>query len=200
MVLGVTGGIATGKSSVAAMLGDRGAAQLSADQLAREAVRPGSECLARLVDAFGAGILAPDGALDRPALGARIFADDDARARLNAITHPAIARLAEERLRQLRLQPWPLIVYEAALLFEADAAGRVDRTLLVVADPACQIERLCRRDALTAEAARQRIDSQWRQAGKVARADFVIDNSGPVEATRQKVVALFHYLVPGAQR
>lgn len=195
MVLGVTGGIASGKSSVAAMLGECGAALVSADQLAREAVCVGSDALSRLVAVFGPGILAADGSLDRPSLAERIFQDPQSREKLNAITHPAIARLAEERLFSLRNEEVPLIAYEAALLFEAGATRRVDRVLVVLIEPEQQIERLCRRDSVTPAQARQRIASQWPQSGKVARADFVIDNSGSLQDTRRQVVALYDHLV-----
>lgn len=194
MVLGITGGIASGKSTVAAMFAACGAVVVSADQLARDVVAPGSPTLALLVDAYGPGILAPGGVLDREALARLVFADPPARARLNAMTHPAIARLAEARLAELRRDKVPLVVYEAALLFEAGAEKRVDRVLTVVVDPAVQRQRLAGRDQLGAAEIQARLAAQWPQAEKVARADFVIDNSGTPEETRRQVVALCHYL------
>jgi len=199
LVLGLTGGIASGKSSVAAMFADLGAVVVSADQLAREAVAPGSPALAELVTAFGATILTPAGDLDRKALGQVVFADAAARERLNAITHPAIARLAEARLRELRASGLPLVIYEAALLFEAGAEARVDAVLVVAIDPALQQGRLAGRDRLDPEAVQARIGAQWPQAVKVARADFVIDNSGRFAETRRQVVALYHYLLARTQ-
>lgn len=195
LVLGLTGGIAAGKSSVAAIFAELGAVLVSADQLAREVVTPGSPTLRALVAAFGPTILSPAGELDREQLGRIIFADAQARARLNTITHPAIARLAEARLLALREQQVPLVVYEAPLLFEAGAEQRVDRVLAVIASPRVQQERLCARDRLEPAAASARISAQWPQAEKVARADYVIDNSGPLAETRRHVIALHQQLL-----
>lgn len=198
LVLGITGGIASGKSSIAAMLADLGAVVVSADQLAREAVAPGTATLTLLVEAFGPAIVDASGALDRAALGRIVFADPAARERLNAITHPAIARLSEARLGELRGQGVPLVVYEAPLLFEAGAEQRVDRILVVIVDPAVQRQRLADRDCLSAEQIAARIAAQWAQAEKVARADYVIDNSGTFEQTRGQVAALYHLLLSSA--
>jgi dephospho-CoA kinase len=195
LVLGLTGSIASGKSSVAAIFADLGAVVVSADQLARAAVAPGSPALTELVAVFGPAILTAQGDLDRKALGQVVFADPAARERLNAITHPAIARLAEARLRELRASGVPLVVYEAALLFEAAAEQRVDAVLVVTIDPALQQARLAGRDQLDPEAVRARIDAQWSQAAKVARADFVIDNSGTLAETRSQVAALYQHLL-----
>jgi dephospho-CoA kinase len=194
MILGLTGGIASGKSSVADMFVECGAILVSADLLAREVVNPGSPTLVKLVEVFGEEILTQAGSLNRQALAQRIFADPGARRRLESITHPAIAHLAECRLAALKAAPHDLIVYEAPLLFEAGAEGRVDLALVVVVDPAIQLARLQQRDRLSAAEAQQRIASQWPQADKVQRADFVIDNSGPLAQTRSMVDALYHYL------
>jgi dephospho-CoA kinase len=195
LVLGLTGGIAAGKSSVAEIFAELGATVVSADRLAREVVAPGSPALQEVVATFGGAMLTPTGELDRERLGQLVFADPQARARLNAITHPAIARLAESRLQALRAQQVPLVIYEAPLLFEAGAAGRVDRVLTVIAAPRVQQERLATRDRLTPAAARERIAAQWPQAEKVARADYVIDNSGPRAETRRQVLALHQQLL-----
>lgn len=194
-ILGITGGIGAGKSSVAALFAELGAPVISADQLAREAVAPGTPALTGLVAAFGAGILAADGTLDRGALAGIVFADPAARSRLEAVTHPAIAALAVQRLDELRASGVPLVVYEAPLLYEAKAEGRVDLVLTVIADPAEQRRRLAARDSLGAAAIEARIAAQWPQAEKVARADFIIDNSGDLTDTRRQVLALHHYLV-----
>ena len=195
LVLGLTGSIASGKSSIAAMFADLGATVVSADQLAREVVAPGSATLQALVEAFGPSLVDAAGILDREALAQRVFDDPQARARLNAITHPAIARLAEARLRELRALKVPLVIYEAPLLFEAGAAQRVDLVLTVMLDPAVQRQRLAGRDRLTPAQMQARIDAQWPQAEKVARADFVIDNSGSLAETRRQVAALYQYLL-----
>ncbi len=191
LVLGVTGGIASGKSTVTGLLRSLGAAVVSADELAREAVRPGSPALRQLVERFGAGVLQADGTLDRQAMAARVFADAAARAALNGITHPAIAALAEERIGALRRQGGALIVYEAPLLFEAGAERRVDAVLVVTLDERLQVARLMERDGLDEAAARARIAAQMPQSEKVARADYVIDNSGTPAVTEEQVRRLY---------
>lgn len=203
MILGVTGGIACGKSTVTELFRAEGAAIVSADALAREIVRSGSPALAQLVAYFGAEILRTDGELDRPLLAARIFADPGARAELDRITHPAIAALAEERLDALRRQGVPLIVYEAPLLFEAGAEQRVDAVLVVAASEEAQLARLADRDGLAVADARARIAAQLPLAVKVARADYVIDNSGTLASTATQVKALCQELrggVPAGDR
>ena len=199
LVLGITGGIASGKSSVAAIFAEFGAAVVSADRLAREAVAPGTATLAALVEAFSPQILAATGELDREVLGRLVFADPAARERLNAITHPAIARLSTARLSALRHAGLPLVVYEAPLLFEAGAQQRVDRVLVVVTEPGVQRRRLAERDGLAPAEIDRRIAAQWPQSEKVARADFVIDNSGTLEQTRAQVSALYHSLLSSRQ-
>lgn len=203
MILGVTGGIACGKSTVTEFFRAEGAAIVSADALAREIVRSGSPVLAQLVAYFGAEILRTDGELDRPLLAARIFADPGARAELDRITHPAIAALAEERLDALRRQGVPLIVYEAPLLFEAGAEQRVDAVLVVAASEEAQLARLADRDGLAVADARARIAAQLPLAVKVARADYVIDNSGTLASTATQVKELCQELrggVPAGDR
>jgi dephospho-CoA kinase len=195
MILGLTGGIASGKSSVADMFVECGAALVSADLLAREVVNPGSPTLATLVETFGFEILTAGGSLNREVMAQKVFADPLARRRLESITHPAIAHLAECRLTELKNSPCELIVYEAPLLFEAGAESRVDRVLVVVIDPDLQVERLLKRDSINEAEARQRVASQWQQADKVQRADFVIDNSGSLEQTHHAVTSLYRYLV-----
>ncbi len=194
MILGVTGNIASGKSSVCRELARRGAVVVDADQLAREVVEPGSPVLKQLVVAFGADILQADGSLNRERLGHRIFSDPPARERLNAIIHPAIAALSVKRLQELRGRA-SLIVYEAPLLYEAGAEQRVDKVLMVKIKPSVQLARLMARDGLDRRSAQQRIDAQMSQQDKVDRADFVIDNSGPLEKTCKQLDALWHQLV-----
>ena len=195
MILGLTGSIASGKSSVADCFVECGAILVSADQLAREVVNPGSPTLTKLVDVFGMDILTAAGSLDREVMAERVFADPEARRMLESVTHPAIAHLAECRLAELQKAPHDLIVYEAPLLFEAGAERRVDEVLVVVVDAAVQLQRLLERDMLSEAEARQRIVAQWPQADKVQKADYVIDNSGPLAQTRAMVEALYDYLV-----
>lgn len=197
MILGLTGGIASGKSTVASWFAELGASVVNADLLAREAVAPGTAALNELVAVFGGEILNKQGSLDRARLAGVVFEDPAARARLEAITHPAIAVLAEDRLAALRTKSPGLIVYEAPLLFEAGAEKRVDKVLLILVEPQVQLARVMDRDQLDAEAARARIAAQWPQADKVLRADYVIDNSGLPESTRKMVAALFNELCSG---
>ncbi len=193
MVLGVTGGIATGKSSVARMFQTLGAVVVSADELAREVVVPGAPALRHLVECFGPSVLLGDGTLNRKALAEIIFANPKARADLNRIMHPAIARLAEQRLGELS-QGQRLVVYEAPLLFEAGAEGRVDAVLVITASERQQVRRLMDRDEIGEPAARARIAAQMPLAEKVRRADYVIDNSGTLAQVEAEVKALFALL------
>jgi dephospho-CoA kinase len=196
LVLGITGNIASGKSTIAKAFTERGAVVVDADQLARDVVTPGSPVLQQLVARFGPDIVLSDGHLDRERLAQIIFADAAARQDLNAITHPAIARLAVERLQRLRqTEGVPLIIYEAPLLFEAGAEGRVDKVLVVKIDPQVQLQRLLLRDGLDEATARQRLAAQMSQEEKLARADYVIDNSGSVEEAARQVALLWDELV-----
>ncbi|AJF07879.1 dephospho-CoA kinase [Geoalkalibacter subterraneus] len=194
MVLGITGGIASGKSFVADLFRRLGAAVISADDLARDVVRPGGKVLEGLVEHFGRSILADDGTLDRNALGRRIFADEKQRQALNSLIHPAIASLAEQRLAEARRADHPLVVYEAPLLFEAGAQNRVDAVLVVKVDPQTQLKRLMERDGIDEKSARRKIAAQMPQAEKLARADFVIDNSYDRDQTRLQAEQLFERL------
>lgn len=196
MILGVTGGIASGKSLVTELFGRLGAPVVSADDLAREVVSPGSPLLRQLVERFGPGIIDGTGTLNRKELAAIVFTDGEARLDLNGIMHPAIAALAEERLEKLSGAA-PLVVYEAPLLFEAGAERRVDAIVVVRIGSERQLERLMARNGLTEAEAKSRIAAQMPEAEKVARADFVIDNSGPVEETEAQVRQLFLRLTRG---
>jgi len=196
LILGITGNIASGKSLIAGAFARKGAALVDADLLAREVVVSGGPVLQQLVATFGVEILRPDGELDRQKLGQLIFADAAARQQLNRITHPAIAELAVQRLRRLKETAGiPLVVYEATLLFEAGAEGRVDRVLVVSVTPEVQLQRLMARDGLAESVARQRIAAQMPQQEKLARANYVIDNSGSVAATLLQVDDLWEKLV-----
>jgi dephospho-CoA kinase len=190
LILGLTGGIASGKSTVAGMLRSLGAAVVSADGLAREVVRPGSETHARIVKHFGPRALRDDGQLDRGWLAQRIFTDPKARRALDGITHPAIADLARRRFADLARQGAGLVVYDAPLLFEAGADRQVDAVLLVTVDERVQRARLMRRDGIDEPAARARIAAQMPQTEKARRADYVIDNSGTRADTRDQVLRL----------
>ena len=192
LVLGITGGIACGKSLICYFFRELGAAVLSADELAREAVRPGQNAFNQIVAHFGEGILTAEGRIDRARLAEKIFLAPAARLKLNQITHPAIGNLADRCISELRKKPdVPLIIYEAPLLFEAKAEERVDLVLVVVSTPEQQLERLMRRDNLSKEEALQRISAQMPLAEKISRADILVENNGTPEETRKEISHIF---------
>ncbi len=185
--VGLTGGIASGKSTVAELFRQLGAAVVDADQVARDVVAPGSEGFVAVVDAFGAGMVGADGSLDRAKLGALVFEDDEARKKLNAITHPRIAKESQRRIAKEQASDAPYVVYEAALLVE-NGLAKAFRPLVVVAiAPEQQIARLMARDGSTAEQAQKRIDAQLPLEEKLALADYIIRNDGALPETEQRV-------------
>lgn len=186
-IIGLTGGIASGKSTVAGMLEDRGLTVIDADQLAREAVLPGSPGLAAVVAVFGSAVLLADGTLDRAALAARIFADPAARGKLEAILHPAIKELAERRLQELRTSGEPVVFYMAPLLIEAGATDRVDEIWVVYVEQEVQLERIQKRDGVSRDDAMKRVAAQMPMDEKAARGRIVIDNSGDLRQLQEKV-------------
>ncbi|RNC66624.1 MAG: dephospho-CoA kinase [Desulfuromonadales bacterium] len=193
-IIGLTGGIASGKSTVARILEQLGASVVDADQLAREAVRPGMPALDAIVADFGPDVLLTDGSLDRKALGRIIFADPQARRRLEAITHPAIARLADERLDELRRAGKEVVFYMAPLLIEAGVTGRVDEIWVVYVDRETQLARLTGRDGIGRDEAEQRLAAQMPMDEKAAHGAAVIDNRGTPEETERQVAALWKKL------
>lgn len=176
-LIGLTGGIASGKSAAASLLRARGVPVVDADQLAREVVQPGSDGLAVVAAAFP-GVVGGDGALDRARLGAVVFADDDARRRLNGILHPRIAALAAEKTAAIAATGAPVCVYEAPLLFENGLDAAMDATILIAVDEATQLRRLMERDGLDEAAARARVAAQMPLHEKRARATIVVENTG----------------------
>ncbi len=185
-LFGLTGGIASGKSTVAARLRAHGVPVIDADELAREVVAPGTDGLRAIVETFGDGVLDATGALDRKALARIVFSDDGARQRLNAITHPRIGQRTADLADDLRRAGEPLGCYEAALLVENGVADMF-RPLVVVSCPAAvQIERILARDDASREDAMARVAAQKPLAEKVAVADFVIDTDGPIAQSRER--------------
>ena len=182
-VIGLTGGIATGKSTVARFFGGLGIPVIDADQLARDAVQPGSPALKQITDVFGQEMLTHEGTLDRKRLGAAIFASPEKRARLEAILHPAIRALAEEGIRQAAAAGHRRLIYMAPLLIEAGATDRVDDIWVVTVRPEIQLERLMQRDGIGREQAEQIIGSQMPLAEKERYGSVVIDNSGTESET-----------------
>jgi dephospho-CoA kinase len=186
ILFGLTGGIASGKSAVAQRFAERGVPIIDADVLAREVVQLGTSGLAEVVRAFGPGVLAEDGSLDRKALAARVFGDEEKRKSLNAILHPRITALTMQRAQDLGQRGEPLACYDAALLVENGVADAF-RPLVVVSAPVdVQIARIVARDGATAEEAKARIAAQMPLAAKVALADYVIDNRGTLADLRSK--------------
>jgi dephospho-CoA kinase len=183
-VIGLTGGIATGKSTVARFFADRGIPVIDADQLARDAVLPGSPALDRIVSLFGREMLTHGGLLDRKRLGALIFSDVEKRRQLEGILHPEIRRLAEERISQAAEAGHQRLIYMAPLLIEAGATGRVDDLWVVTVRPEIQLERLMRRDGISREQAERLIGSQMPLSEKERCGSVVIDNSGTETQTR----------------
>jgi dephospho-CoA kinase len=188
-LIGLTGGIATGKSTVDRMLEAHGATVIDADGLAREAVRPGEATLERVIERFGEDVRAADGSLDRGRLGKVVFADSDARHDLERITHPRIIELTEERIATALAGAAPLVVVDIPLLFENARAGMFEGVLLVYAPPDVQVRRLRERNGLDETAARQRLAAQLPIDEKRARATWIIDNSGEEDATQRQVDA-----------
>ena len=182
--IGLTGGIGSGKSTVSALLAERGAVVVDADRIAREVLEPGTLGLAAVAEAFGEGILAPDGSLDRPALAAVVFADPEARARLDGIVHPLVRARATELAGAA--PEGSVVVHDVPLLVETGQAKAYDLVLVVQADAATRIERLVRR-GLSEDDARARIAVQATDAQRRAVADVVLDNSGTVEQLAEQI-------------
>lgn len=196
-VWGLTGNIACGKSAVEARLRELGVPVIDADVVARDVVKPGSDGLAAVVREFGDGVLDGD-ELDRKALGAVVFADADARKRLEAITHPRIFASMGTRLAALAAEGEPLAVVSAALMVESGSYRNYAGLAVVVCPPDVQLKRLMARDGSTEAEARARIGSQLPQREKRVHADVVLDNGGSRESLRVAVDAWIADLRPDA--
>jgi len=190
-VIGLTGGIATGKSTVALFFAERGIPVIDADLLAREAVMPGSPALERIVEIFGREILTHEGLLDRKRMGALIFQEPEKRRHLESILHPEIKKLAEERIARAAEAGHQQLIYMAPLLIEAGATDRVDTVWVVTVRPEIQLERLMKRDGIDREQAERIVDSQMPLSEKARFGSVVIDNSGTEEETRMALEAVW---------
>ncbi|MFP7493340.1 dephospho-CoA kinase [Terribacillus saccharophilus] len=189
IVIGLTGGIASGKSTVSNLFRDCNIPVVDADIVAREVVEPGEPALAAIVEAFGSDVLLVDGSLDRPKLGSIIFRDPKKREQLNTIVHPVVReRMTADRDRLLTQHP--AVVLDIPLLFEGDQLHLVDKIVVVTVDPQVQLERLMIRNDLTEQAALDRINSQMPLSEKAARADAVIDNNGSKAQTKVQLEKL----------
>lgn len=188
MIVGLTGGIATGKTTVTGMLRALGAYVVDADEWARKVVEPGSDGLKEIIRAFGDTILETDGSLSRVKLGQKIFHDDEAREILNAITHPRVrSGMKSETEAYLRANPGSPVIWDVPLLFEGETRKMVDKTILVYVDEPLQLVRLMARNGYAEEEAKARIRSQMSIEEKRRLADFLIDNRGTLDETREQV-------------
>lgn len=191
--VGLTGGVASGKSTVSAILAELGAVVIDADMLAREVVAPGTEGLARVVEAFGPEVLTEAGELDRPALGAIVFADEDARRRLEAIVHPLVRRRGREL--EATAPDGALVVHDIPLLAETGQAEKFDAVIVVDAPVETQVERMLSQRGWTREDAESRVAAQATREQRRAVATYVIDNTGTLEDLRDRVTEVFEELV-----
>jgi dephospho-CoA kinase len=176
--IGLTGGLGTGKSTVAQMLRDRGFVVIDADEMARLALRPGSKGLAKVVNRFGPEVLESSGELNRRQLGAKVFAEAKALADLEAIVHPEVRRLTGEKRQEAQAQGHKLAFYDVPLLFEKKMQKDFDKIVVVTADRKQQIERTIARDGLSEYEIERRLFNQMPIVDKVKQAHFVIDNTG----------------------
>lgn len=191
-LIGLTGGIASGKSTIARRLAERGAVHIDADLLAREAVEPGSPALAAVVERFGPGVLNDDGSLNRAELGGIVFSDPEALQSLNAIVHPAVRELTARRIASAeQADPDAVIVYDVPLLVEAQVPHAFDLVVVASAAPDTRISRLVGMRGMSAEEARRRIASQASDDERLAVADRVIDTDGTIAATVEQADALW---------
>jgi dephospho-CoA kinase len=193
MRVGLTGGVASGKSTVAALLRELGAVVVDSDVLAREVVEPGTPGLAAVVEAFGPEVLTADGSLDRPALGAVVFGDEGARRRLEAILHPLIRARAAEL--EAAAPDGTVVVHDIPLLVETGQADRFDAVLVVDVPVETQVERMVRGRGMSREDALARVAAQADREQRLAAATHVVDNTGTREDLRDRVTEVLEKLV-----
>ena len=198
-LIALTGGIAAGKSTIAARLAEHGAVIVDADALVREIQAPGSPALDRIADAFGSDVIRADGSLDRGALGAIVFGDDAAVARLNGIIHPAVLALSQARFAQARAaDPNAVIIYDVPLLAEARASDPWDLVVVAHAPADIRAARMIEQRGMTPDAVAARIAAQVSDEERLALADVVIDTTGTLDQTLVQADALWERLAPRA--
>lgn len=196
VVIGLTGGIACGKSTIAKILKRLGAIVIDADKEAKRLIRPGSPSWKKLVNEFGSDILNPDQSINRRRLGNKVFGNEQLLAKLNSITHPGIMEAIAAKIQAYREDGrWPAIILDAPLLYESGADELVDVVWVAAVDQKTQIDRLINRDKMDYEQALQRIEAQMPLEEKVARADAVISNTGTRRETREHVLDLWRKYV-----
>jgi dephospho-CoA kinase len=188
MNIGLTGGIATGKSTAARLLTERGAVVVDLDRIAREVVEPGQPALQQIAERFGPSVLLEDGALDRKKLGAIVFSDAAERKALETITHPAIRAVMKARMTHYETtEPDKLVVVDVPLLYESKLEGYFEQVMVVYVPRPTQLRRLMERDGLSAEEADKRLQAQMDIEEKKQRADILIDNSGSLAETAEQI-------------
>jgi len=195
VVIGLTGGIASGKSAVSAVLGAEGAVVIDADKVGHEAYQRGSGCYSAVVQAFGPDVVGADGEIDRKALGGKVFGDPSQRRKLEGIVWPWMRTTMDQRLGALRAQGVPVVVLEAAVLIEADWIPIVDQVWLVTVAPAVARERLIARNGLTAEQADARIAAQLTNEERARHAQVIIDNGGTLDDLQRRVAEQWTKLI-----
>ncbi|WP_345750759.1 dephospho-CoA kinase [Microbacterium rhizophilus] len=194
-LIALTGGIASGKSTIARRLAERGAVVIDADALVRELQRPGQPVLAAIAAEFGEGVLTPDGALDRPALGALVFGHPDRLARLNGVVHPAVKAESTRRFQAaFATDPRAVVVYDVPLLAEARGAGEWDRIVVAHAPVEVRVARMVEHRGMSEDEARARVGHQASDEERLKLADVVIDTSGTLDETLAQADALWESL------
>lgn len=198
LIIGLTGGIASGKSTVSNMLSDRGFTIVDADLAARVVVEPGEEAYGMVISAFGKEILAENGSINREKLGSIIFHDEEKRKLLNGIVHPAVREKMNDWKEDALAAGKNTIIYDIPLLFESKLTHLVNRSIVVMVDEKVQLQRLLARNKLTEMEAKARIASQLPLRDKIGLADAVIDNNGSLDETEQQVDQLIKkwHLIP----
>lgn len=195
MRIGLTGGIACGKSTVSNMLSNKGARIIDADVIAREVVKPGEEAWEAILQRFGENILLENREINREKLGALVFTDSQARIDLNGIVHPAVRKRMNQLAQKAEEEQVPFIVLDIPLLFESGLEHMVDQVIVVYCPADIQLDRLMKRNGFTKEEALQRMESQWPIEKKKGLGDYVIDNSGSFAETEKQVENLVQQLL-----
>ena len=186
-VIGLTGGIASGKSTVTSFFRERGIPVIDADILGHRTYDPGTETYQKVVETFGPEVVAPDGTIDRKVLGSKVFGKPDELKKLTDIVWPGIRRLASEQLAEFEAAGNDIVVLEAAVLLEAGWEDLVDEVWVVVVDPEIAVQRLAARNGLDPDAARARIASQLTNEERIARGDVIIENNGTLEELNARI-------------
>ena len=199
LLVGLTGGIGAGKSTVARMLADRGAVVIDADELARRAIAPGTDGFARVVESFGGDVIGPDGDVDRGRIAGIVFADDERRRVLEAIVHPEVVRLFAEEIQAYRDSD-AVVVYSVPLLAETGTADGFDLVVVVVADVDRRIERLMRDRGMGTEEVRARVAAQFDDEERAKVADVLLDNDGDPARLEPQVNRLWTEIGKRAER